>query len=446
MMKVKGVDVSEFNGQVDYSVLSKSGIEFVIIRSGYGSDYPGQQDKYFEKNVRAAETAGIPWGVYHYSYAKSFAGGKSEASHVLRLLGDNIPPYGVWFDMEDETILKGDLVGAATGFCETIEAAGLYVGIYASANWWKKYLTSDTFDRWDKWVAQYNNTLQFGTPGKNVGIWQYTDSLVIGGKKFDANYAYRDYPAITQKKDDTNKGSRVFSQQRNGITKAYGNGHGGVDLGWVSDPNTPVIAHSDGTVTYVQTGYGNSSTATGNASYGNMVKIQHPNGMYTLYAHLSKVLVKTKETVKKGQIIGYMGNTGYSDGSHLHFEVHDNNDKRVDPTPYIDSDLPNLPTSDNKEDNDMDEATVKKIAKEIATQVSEEVSKRIAVEVYTRIQTDLDKAPASSWAQPAIDYVVQNGYMENVNKDGGYGIARPRQALTRQEMAQIIYNGRGADE
>ena len=127
-MAVKGVDISEMNGSVDFTALKNAGVQFVIIRCGYGSDYTNQDDKRFAENVRNADANGMPWGVYLYSYAKTAAMAKSEAQHVTRLLNGKKPSYGVWYDMEDNSNLKGDLAGAADGFCATVEAAGLYAG------------------------------------------------------------------------------------------------------------------------------------------------------------------------------------------------------------------------------------------------------------------------------------------------------------------------------
>lgn len=79
------------------------------------------------------------------------------------------------------------------GFCNTIEEAGLYCGVYASASWWQDYLTDPVFDRWDKWVAQYYSECQYKG---SYGIWQYTSTWSIGGKNFDGNWAYKDYPSI----------------------------------------------------------------------------------------------------------------------------------------------------------------------------------------------------------------------------------------------------------
>lgn len=192
-MAVKGVDISEFNGSVDFSTLKNAGVKYAIIRTGFGSDYPGQQDKRFEENVRKADAAGMPWGAYHYAYAKTRQGGIDEAKHCLRLLNGRKPLYGVWYDMEDNSTLGGDLLGAAQGFCDTMEAAGLYAGVYASLNWWNNYLTAPGFNQYDRWVAQYYSECQYNG---SYGIWQYTSTWSIGGKNFDGNWAYKDYPSI----------------------------------------------------------------------------------------------------------------------------------------------------------------------------------------------------------------------------------------------------------
>ena len=192
-MAVKGVDISEFNGGVNFDLLKQNDVEFVIIRTGFGSDYPGQQDKNWGANVTACENMGMPYGVYHYGYARNRQGGINEAKHCLRLLNGRKPLYGVWYDMEDNSTLGGDLLGAAQGFCDTIEAAGLYAGVYASLNWWNNYLTAPGFNQYDRWVAQYYTECQYKG---DYGIWQYTSTWSIGGKNFDGNWAYKDYPSI----------------------------------------------------------------------------------------------------------------------------------------------------------------------------------------------------------------------------------------------------------
>lgn len=132
------------------------------------------------------------------------------------------------------------------------------------------------------------------------------------------------------------------------ITQGYKKGvHDGVDLVNTNSKGEHIlgweVAHSDGVVVATR----NNCTGFEKGSYGNYVKLRHNDGYYTLYAHMAYKTVKVKvgDKVKKGQVLGYMGNTGYSFGGHLHFEVRNTSDVRIDPTPYLDKDLP-----DNKQD------------------------------------------------------------------------------------------------
>jgi len=133
--------------------------------------------------------------------------------------------------------------------------------------------------------------------------------------------------------------SRVLQKGVNKITQAFSKSHAAVDLGRPHITGEPVIAHSAGRVVFCQTGQKNKKGSTGNASYGNCVKIDHGGGYETLYAHLSAVSVKLGQTVAQGQTIGNMGNTGNSYGIHLHFEVRKRG-VRIDPTLYLEKDLP----------------------------------------------------------------------------------------------------------
>ena len=106
--------------------------------------------------------------------------------------------------------------------------------------------------------------------------------------------------------------------------------HTGIDIS--AEQGIAVIAAADGTVSQVQTW--DSSTTTGDQSYGNMVQITHADERTTLYAHLSKVLVSSGDSVSAGETIGYVGDTGNADGAHLHFEVRQSG-QTVDPRPFI---------------------------------------------------------------------------------------------------------------
>lgn len=134
---------------------------------------------------------------------------------------------------------------------------------------------------------------------------------------------------------------RVLKSKDCRITQMFKAGsHLGIDLVKNYSELDQITAHSDGEVVEYRTNY--MTTDTSGNSYGNYVKIKHQSGYYTLYAHMQykSVCVKTGDRVKKGQVIGYMGNTGYSKGGHLHFELIRGSEK-IDPYPYLNKDLPN---------------------------------------------------------------------------------------------------------
>lgn len=126
------------------------------------------------------------------------------------------------------------------------------------------------------------------------------------------------------------------------ITQEYKkNYHNGIDVVGAGYTLACVVAHSDGVVVATR----NDCNSFEDGSYGNYVKIKHDDGYYTLYAHgaYHTVQVMVGDKVHRGERIMYMGNTGMSYGAHLHFEVRTPDDERIDPTPYLDADLPSNP-------------------------------------------------------------------------------------------------------
>ena len=135
--------------------------------------------------------------------------------------------------------------------------------------------------------------------------------------------------------------SRVLYNADNQITCGYKKGsHNGVDVVKKWNKTCYIISHSDGEVIEVQNGIPHEPGSTGLRSYGNYVKIRHNDGYMTLYAHLKSVSVKNGQIVKRGEKIGYMGESGNAYGAHLHFEVRNPNNQRINPEKYLDSDLP----------------------------------------------------------------------------------------------------------
>ncbi|MDE6260394.1 MAG: peptidoglycan DD-metalloendopeptidase family protein [Oscillospiraceae bacterium] len=414
-MQIKGVDISYANGDVDFGALKAAGVEFVIIRCGYGSDYAHQDDERFAENVAKAEAAGMPWGTYLYSYASNETMARSEAQHALRLLAGRKPVYGVWYDVEESHQLDCDLPAICAAFCSTLEEAGCYVGIYSALSWWNGKLDDARLDRYDKWVAQWAGRCEYEKP---YGIWQYSERVYIGGKVFDGDWAYKDYPALTgggAVAKPTSTKSRVLETQTNKITNPFGNGHSGVDLGWQTTQTDGILAHSAGQVVFCQTGQQNNKGSSGNASYGNCVKILHDNGYYTLYAHLSEVNVAYGQHVDKGQQIGKMGDTGNSYGNHLHFEVRNHQNTCIDPAPYIAADLPGLMTE--KEEEDMDPKKFK--------------------ELWNEMRKEWRDNDASEYSKEARQWAVDNGLIQGGTTGEFNGMWED--LMTREQFVTVLY-------
>jgi GH25 family lysozyme M1 (1,4-beta-N-acetylmuramidase) len=180
-----GIDVSQHNGQIDWQKVKDDGINFAIIRCGYGQNISSQDDPQFLYNVKECERLGIPYGVYLYSYAANREGARSEAEHVIRMLDGRNPEFGVWIDMEDADGYKIKYnipysVGAeiCEEFCAYMEEKGYKAGIYANLDWFTNYLNVSYLDRYPKWVAQWNSECTYD--GKYV-MWQYTSSGKVEG-------------------------------------------------------------------------------------------------------------------------------------------------------------------------------------------------------------------------------------------------------------------------
>ena len=144
---------------------------------------------------------------------------------------------------------------------------------------------------------------------------------------------------------------RILKNKKCIITQNYSNSHQAVDIVGDSYTLDNIIAHSDGIIVEIQDGIGNMKGSIGKLAYGNYIKIKHNDGYYTLYAHLQNNLsVKINQSIKQGSIIGYMGDSGDAYGKHLHFEIFKNNQK-INPTEYLNKDLPSNNTNQNNNTN-----------------------------------------------------------------------------------------------
>lgn len=178
------IDISQWQGTIDWNTVAPN-IDGVIIRCGWGSDYIGQDDTFFERNSSECERLGIPYGVYLYSYAQSVDAAKSEAQHVLRLISGKNLSLPVYWDSE-ESGTEYNASAKAMAFCEVIRNAGYTPGVYASLSWWNAYLQGVTDV--SKWCARW----QADSPGMQCDIWQYTSDGNVPGiiGRVDMNECY----------------------------------------------------------------------------------------------------------------------------------------------------------------------------------------------------------------------------------------------------------------
>ncbi len=194
-MAVKGIDVSKWQAAIDFSKVKKAGIQFVIIRAGYGD---GNKDAYFEQNYKNAKAAGLQVGAYWYSYATSAAGAKTEAQKFAAILKGKQFEYPVYFDLEEASQLakgKEFCSSLITAFCNEMEAQGFFAGFYMSLSAVNAYVTDAVKKRYAFWVAQWNSSCSYSG---QYGIWQYSSKGSVSGisGNVDLDYGYVDYPSI----------------------------------------------------------------------------------------------------------------------------------------------------------------------------------------------------------------------------------------------------------
>ena len=193
---IKGIDVSQHRGSIDWAQVKNSGVEFAIIRTGYGSENWSQQtDTYFAANYSGATASGIKTGAYHYSYATSVAMAKQEAAMCLHILNGRHLDYPVVYDVEDKSQYKlstaalGEIIQA---FCSTIQAAGYKTAVYSYVNFYNAHMTSPLVSQYDTWIA--NTGVSRPNFSRPYTMWQYGTKTVPGvSGACDVDYSYFDY-------------------------------------------------------------------------------------------------------------------------------------------------------------------------------------------------------------------------------------------------------------
>lgn len=193
----KGIDVSVWQGSIDFNKVKSSGIDFVIIRAGYGS-LISQKDKCFEQNYARAKAAGLHVGAYWYSYAESAAQAMQEAKICKKVLSGKQFDYPVYFDLEEKAQLsKGRAFcdSLVTAFCKEMEVGGYFTGFYTSASVAKNILSPSIRSRFAFWCAQWASKNSFEGAS---GLWQYSSNGAVPGisGRVDMDISYINYPSI----------------------------------------------------------------------------------------------------------------------------------------------------------------------------------------------------------------------------------------------------------
>ncbi len=226
-MAVKGIDVSRYQGDIDFRKVKEDGYEFVIIQAGFGR-FISQKDKYFEQNYRNAKSAGLKVGAYWYSYAVTAAQAKAEAEVFLEVIKGKSFEYPVCMDIENESqrLLSDNEVGdIVNAFCSHMESAGYYAAIYSYANFLKSKIPAECRKKYDVWIASFD--VSAPDYSGNYGMWQYSNSGRVNGIRVncDLDYAYKDYPAIMTEKGLNGFGTERKRLDENGFRKGdRGNG------------------------------------------------------------------------------------------------------------------------------------------------------------------------------------------------------------------------------
>ena len=196
----RGIDVSKYQGNIDWGAVAASGINFAIIRVGYRGSVSGAlvQDPNFKKNISGATKAGIKVGLYFFTQAVNEAEAVEEASMAMSLASGYKVTYPIFIDTESASsgrangLSKSARTAVVKAFCQTVRNGGYKAGVYASKSWYANQLNASALNGYCIWVAQYNSSCTYS--GK-YDMWQYSSKGSVSGIKgnVDMNISYTGY-------------------------------------------------------------------------------------------------------------------------------------------------------------------------------------------------------------------------------------------------------------
>lgn len=193
-----GIDVSHHNGLIRWNEVKT---DFAIIRAGYGKSQH-QTDRKFEYNYSGCIANNIPCGAYWYSYATTVEEAREEAKAFLTVIKGKKFSYPVFYDVEEERTFscgKEKVSEIISAFCEEVEKAGYFVGVYMSSSALTSYVTEEVRNRYSIWVAHWGvkNPSYNGT----YGMWQFSATGAVKGINGDVDLdkSYRNFPSVMLK-------------------------------------------------------------------------------------------------------------------------------------------------------------------------------------------------------------------------------------------------------
>lgn len=193
-----GIDVSKWNGDIDWDRVKNAGVEFAIVRAGYRGSVSGTlvEDACFAANMRGAAASGVPVGVYFFTQAINEVEAVEEASVVISLMREHKIDYPVFIDTEGaggsgraDSLDPETRTLVCEAFCSTIENAGYEAGVYASRNWYNNNLYTQRLENYCIWLAEYRSAPLYQG---YYQMWQYTSKGKIDGisGNVDMNISY----------------------------------------------------------------------------------------------------------------------------------------------------------------------------------------------------------------------------------------------------------------
>lgn len=298
------IDVSDWQGQIDWAKVKADGVVGAIIRYADGTTL----DKRFAENMKNAKAAGLHIGSYIFSRAKTKADAEAEATRLFNACKPYDPDMPLYIDLEAKGLEKYANT-VAQAFLIKMKALGGRGGVYANLNWWNNYLAETARDYSSNpfWIAQYNDTMDY-KPSDRMGMWQYTSEGRVNGIDGDVcmDKCYRAYwekPTIVERELEACKVQADWMKN--------------AKYEYEKNPTVPKSKYKGTCVTYEscvlqRIGLIPSGQSLWHDENG---KVYGANSNFTVIYPKNKTLSQLKNELKAGDIV--MDGSGVGSGSHV---------------------------------------------------------------------------------------------------------------------------------